>query len=177
MKTSTRWGTAATIAMASLLGLTQFATSGTVDAVSGSSIRVTGGTTTTNGATINITFGHSGGNRRCYYDVTDKTTITSFAKFASASGNTFNLTGLNPGTTYYYWIQITQSGERTASFHSPKPFKTDGTSGVELRRIPQTAGNRSFVDPLGRAIGQQRGFAPVRISPDGAGIRIEPNVP
>lgn len=174
MKTSKRWGAATTIAMSALLGLTQFATSGTVDAVSGSSIRVTGGTTTTTGATINITFGHSGGTRRCYYDVTDKTTITAFAKFASASGNTFNLTGLNPGTSYYYWIQITQSGERTASFHSPRTFKTDGTSGVELRRIPQSAANRSFVDPLGRTIGQQRGFAPVQVSPEGSGIRIEP---
>jgi hypothetical protein len=176
MKTTQGLAASLGMALAAVLGLSRFAASGTIDAVSGSSIKVTGGTTTTTGATINITFGHSGGTRRCYYDVADHTAITGFTKFASASGNTFTLSGLTAGTSYYYWIQITQSGEKTASFHPTTTIKTDGASSV-LRRIPESAGNRSYVDPLGRRIGQQRGSAPVRISPDGAGIRIEPTAP
>ena len=175
MRTTQRLAASLGLAMAAVLGLSQFANSGTVDAVSGSSIKVTGGTTTTTGATINFTFGRGGGTRKCYYDVADHTAVSGFTKSATTSGNSFTISGLTSGTSYYYWIQISQPGEQTGSLHSNKPFKTDGTSSV-LRRIPESAYGRSSVDPMGRQIGQQRGFSPVRIDPAGSGIRIDPTV-
>lgn len=175
MKTTQGLAASLWLALAAVLGLSQFAISGTIDAVSGASINVSGGTTTATGATINYTFKESGGTRRCYYDVADHTAVSAFPKFATTTGNSFTITGLNGGTKYFYWIQITKAGEASGNLHSSATaFTTVAMTGI-LRRIPETADHRSSVDPLGRQIGQQRGFVPVRIDPDGSGIRIEPN--
>lgn len=177
MDTTKRLAIPLGLALCGLLGTAHLAHSGTVDAVSGSSIKVTGGSTTANSATLNFTFGRSGGTRRCYYDIADHTAVSGFTKFATTSGNSFTISGLAAGTKYFYWIQISQSGEKTGSLHTTGTvFKTDGSSAVELRRIPSTA-NRTSFDPLGRSLGGRQGVAPVQIDRGGAGIRIEPAAP
>lgn len=178
MKTTQGLAASLWLALAAVLGLSQFATSGTIDAVSGASLDIVGGTTTTNSATVKFTFVEKNGTWRLYYDVVDHTAMSEFTKFAGISGSSGTMsitaTGLTAGTKYYYWLYGSES-HGTSSLHTAKTiFTTDGASSI-LRRIPKTADHRSAVDPLGRQIEQQRGFAPVQIDPNGAGIQIEPN--
>lgn len=177
MKTTQGLAASLGLALAALLGLSQFATSGTIDAVSGASLDIVGGTTTTNSATVKFTFSERNGTWRLYYDVVDHTAMSGFTKFAAISGSSGTMsitaTGLTSGTKYYYWLYGSES-HGTSSLHTAQTvFTTDAASSV-LRRIPASAGNRKAVDPLGRSISQQRGFASVQIDPNGAGIRIEP---
>ena len=162
------------------MGLSHTATSGTIDAVSGASLKIVGGTTTTNSATIKYTFTERNGTWRLYYDIVDHATMAGFTKFAAATGTSGTMsitaTGLASGTKYYYWLYGSESHGTTSLHNAKTVFTTDGSSAVELRRIPSGA-NRTSFDPLGRALGGRQGVAPVQIDRDGAGIRIEPAAP
>lgn len=162
--------------VAGVLGLSLNANSGTIDAVSGSSIKVTSGTTTTTTATLNCTFDQSGGTWRMYYDVTDHTATSGFPKSAATTTRVFKLTGLTPATKYFYWIVVVDpsGSHKSGNLHTTKTvFTTDATASVlENTRQPSLQGYQP-VDAMGRRLQQGRSFAPVQLTPVGAEIQVK----
>ncbi|MEN9307391.1 MAG: hypothetical protein RL173_1323 [Fibrobacterota bacterium] len=153
-----------------ILGIANFAEAGKIDAVSGSSIKVTGGTTTATSATINYTFGETGGTRRLYYDVADHTTASSFPKFASTTSNTFTISGLKGGTKYFYWILLTDGRHQDGSLHTAATvFSTDAAAGILAPKNGNIPNQTSKVDPLGR---QSPNRGPIQINQFGTQIEL-----
>ncbi len=185
MRTIKKVGTGFGLALAAALGLSQAATSGTIDAISAASFQLKGGSTTTTSATFNVYHNQENGSFRIYWDTKSQTSTSGFPSGnlvngdlvnGSSAGGSATITKLLPGTSYFFWIQGYEGENQTKIVGKAKitgNFTTDGTSSA-LRRIPESVGNRSAIDPMGRQIGQQRGFAPVQIDRNGSGIQIEP---
>ncbi|MEK7394461.1 MAG: hypothetical protein AAB214_18035 [Fibrobacterota bacterium] len=170
MKRRTSLAATLGVVACAILGLANFAEAGKIDAVSGSSIKVSGGTTTATGATINFSFTRSGGTRRCYYDVADHTAVSAFPKFATTTSNSFTISGLKGGTKYFYWIQITQSGETSGNLHTAATvFSTDAVAGIVAPAQGMTPKQSSMIDPLGRRVNNR---GPIRINQFGTQIEL-----
>lgn len=136
------------LAMAMLIGLflsllfPSLSKAGTIDAVSGASLSVTGGTTTTTSATFTWKEKYSNGELRLFWDSTN----TSRSKMRdtvvqTGTGRPTTLTipdrgrGLQPGTKYNYILQGYYQGSLDASYVIKGTFTTDaladgGTSGI-----------------------------------------------
>ncbi len=173
MKQKTTIATTFALALAAAFGLSRVAGAGTIDAVSSASgkLRISGGTTTTNSATVNFSFPYSGTNR-LYYDVVDHASVSAFPKYVQTSTKSFNVANLTGGTKYFYWMQIVDptGREPSANAHSTLTvFTTDGSSGILPRQGAwQEGAAQSAVDPMGR----RNSTRSVRIGPDGGWIDL-----
>lgn len=175
MKTTTKIASTAMSIAAALLGWTSSATAGKLDAVSGSSIKMTGGTTTATTASLACTFTETGGTWRLYYDIADHTATSAFPKSVATTNKTFNLTGLTASTKYYYWVIISDGRHKDGSLHSDgakivTAFTTDAAAGIrDIDRATFDNSANPAVDPMGRR-GQNRG--PIRINELGTQIDL-----
>jgi len=156
-----------------LLGMTNFATAGTIDAVSAASLKVTGGTTTATTAALNFTYTKTNGTWRLFYDVTDHTSYTAFTKYVQVSGKsgtmTANVTGLTPATKYFYWLQGYERFPTADNSKVHASFNTDAAAGILGKETTQLDPSSRNVDPLGRRVNNR---GPIRINQFGTQIEL-----
>ncbi len=168
-----------------ILGLAPLATGHPIDAMSGASIQILGGTTTDVSATVNwkVTNGDARGNgtMTLYMNTVNNGTssksmvIPSSARSAERTSASYTITGLTPATKYFFWMRIT-SGSYLAT-GGTDTLRTEPKSssilGLTKGAAPQ---GQMPVDVMGRRL-PSRGFAPVRFSSSGAQIQPSPSYP
>lgn len=142
-----------------------------LDAVSGSSIRVSSTTVASTTAKVTWTFTHTGGTGKIYYGTTQQSTYTSYANNATAtsSGTTFtaSLSSLSTGTTYYYTVTVSGGGYSTST--STGTFTTQASTAVTQVRTDASSPKAPFADALGRRKGSASG---ITVGPDGLGVQV-----
>jgi len=148
------------------------ARAGVIDAVSGASIQILAGTTTTTGtaATANVNWrfndGHAG-QGTCVISLTGALT-KSYTVPASARTNertsaTYAITGLAPKSTYSFTIKISEGGNQANS--GKATFTTDAGTSAILGKSPYAnarppVGYDVFGRRLGRVPQDLVGFGP-----------------
>ncbi len=133
---------------------------GTIDAVNGASISVTGGTTTSSTATIAFTEGHNNGVLRFYWDTvnTVRTKMRDSLTVPSSSrggGNWKVGATYKPGKLYHYAFQGFYPNASSASnaksvYALVGTFTMDGTTGILRFRDAQGRPVSNPFDVLGR---------------------------
>jgi hypothetical protein len=140
--------------------LSRSASARTIDAVSGSSISVTGGTTTSTAATISIVEGHNNGVLRFYWDTTNTTrtkmrdslTVPS----ANRGGSTWKVGATyKPGKVYNYAFQGFYPNANSASnaksvYAITGKFTMDAATGILHFRDAQGRPVANPFDAMGR---------------------------
>jgi len=166
------------IALAIALGSAATTRAGTitVDATSGSSIKVSSATCTSTGATISWTYTKSNGTWKLYYGTTNVAapTTTGWATTASPTTKTATITGLVAGTKYYALLAGWEGGASSkAQSYAHMSFTTDGSapSSILDRSLATPPGAQGY-DAFGRRMGRIPASA-VQFSSQGAGIQIQ----
>ena len=148
----------------------------TVDATSGSSIKVTSSTCTSTGATVSWTYTKSNGTWKLYYGTTNVAapTTTGWASTASPSSKTATISGLTAGTKYYALLAGWEGGVSSkAQSYAHMSFTTDGTApSAILDRTPVPLGTSAGYDAFGRRLGRIPASS-VQFSSQGAGVQIQ----
>lgn len=166
-----------TVLLAAALGSATMASAGTitVDATSGSSIKVTSATCTSTGATVSWTYNKTNGIWRLYYGTTDVAapTTTGWASTASPTSKTATLSGLTAGTRYYALLAGWEGGVSSrAQSYAHMSFTTDGGTISILDRPASSVQPAPGYDAFGRRMGRIPASS-VQFSTQGAGVRIQ----
>jgi hypothetical protein len=177
-------GTAAGIALAMVISAPSQSKAGKIDAVSGASIAILAGTTTTTGSTavanVKWRFNDShAGEGTCVISLsgalTKSYTVPASSRSNEASSATYAITGLAASSTYSFTINISErAGGGGHQANSGKAtFTTDaGASGI-LQVAPFGASHSSTgYDAFGRRLGRIPAST-VQYSTQGAGIEIQ----
>ena len=130
----------------------------TVDATSGSSIKVSSATCTSTGATVAWTYSKSNGTWKLYYGTTNVAapTTTGWASTASPSSKTATISGLTAGTKYYALLAGWEGGVSSrAQSYAHLSFTTDGKADGIRHETPYGAAQPSTgYDAFGRRLGR-----------------------
>lgn len=183
MNTKRTWtALAAAIAALVALPLSQRAFSGTIDAVSGASIKILGGTTTDTSATPKwqITDGNakSSGTMTMYLNTVNNgqssrtVSIPVSSRRSEGTSATYTVTGLLPATKYYFWFKVVE-GTRYSASSGLDSLKTDSkTSGVDRPTTTRAIANGYVpTDAVGRRL-PASSRAPYSIQPYGTFVQI-----
>lgn len=141
------------------LGAVRLASAATVtlDANSGGSCKITSGTATATGATINYTEQRTNGDGLFLWYAAGPVTVNSPNKLTATKrgSGSFTLTGLSPNTLYNVLLHGVSTGDgvslTSAKYTAKAHFTTDATSGITQIIIDEETPDGPRFDLRGRA--------------------------